>query len=718
MPEMSIEARSENEIFSDLEQLCRSDGYVHALAYFSWRDNFISYDPDGMTSDDMIKSYKPSRLLRTEIALLIGLMVKCPIDTKLPTPDIMQGFINDTERLLQELHDAFSKSFMARMTLENIEAGNSPFTNADVLREPIFYGGESAYSFQYRDFSGPRYSKDNDWLTKNRGFSIQQAQAVIQAVNSLQDRKMQENFKGFRRSAIDTWTFLPGLTFCVSEIVSELEISEDIVRSVLSAFSLDAVPTNIAYTSVGDFNLINAFPLIPQPHDSFMSLNHYALVESLYESPFYWLIADTKYRSIASDHRGLFAEEMVAERLRKVFGAESVFTNVNILQGKDRVSEIDVLVTFADRAIIFQCKSKKLNLESRRGNDILLQSDFKKAVQDAYDQGLKCAKGLDDSQSVFEIGDHQNVKFGKFKKIYICTVLSEHYPALSFQSRQFLKFEQSDVIQPPLVCDVFFIDVATEMLSTPLRFLSYIDQRANYLEKVSSVNEITILGYHPKKNLWFDDDMNMVMITDDFGVDIDVAMMVRREGIEGVATPPGILTKFQNLTIGRIIRSIESAPQPALVDLGFALLTLGEDTLKDLTNGIDQIAKTARMDSKLHDISMGFNDGKTGITVHCSKLPNAEAADRLRGHCRLRKYILKADSWFGLAVRFDDGMPKFGLKLDDPWQPDEKYDRLTREMSKTSNAEFVGGRAKHVKIGRNDLCPCGSGKKFKKCCLN
>jgi len=22
------------------------------------------------------------------------------------------------------------------------------------------------------------------------------------------------------------------------------------------------------------------------------------------------------------------------------------------------------------------------------------------------------------------------------------------------------------------------------------------------------------------------------------------------------------------------------------------------------------------------------------------------------------------------------------------------------------------------KLGRNDLCPCGSGKRFKKCCLN
>lgn len=25
---------------------------------------------------------------------------------------------------------------------------------------------------------------------------------------------------------------------------------------------------------------------------------------------------------------------------------------------------------------------------------------------------------------------------------------------------------------------------------------------------------------------------------------------------------------------------------------------------------------------------------------------------------------------------------------------------------------------KHAKIGRNELCPCGSGKKFKNCCMN
>jgi uncharacterized protein len=30
--------------------------------------------------------------------------------------------------------------------------------------------------------------------------------------------------------------------------------------------------------------------------------------------------------------------------------------------------------------------------------------------------------------------------------------------------------------------------------------------------------------------------------------------------------------------------------------------------------------------------------------------------------------------------------------------------------------EKSAGQAKSTKIGRNEPCPCGSGKKFKKCC--
>jgi preprotein translocase subunit SecA len=43
-------------------------------------------------------------------------------------------------------------------------------------------------------------------------------------------------------------------------------------------------------------------------------------------------------------------------------------------------------------------------------------------------------------------------------------------------------------------------------------------------------------------------------------------------------------------------------------------------------------------------------------------------------------------------------------------------------MAKVANATRGGGNSKQVekiygkKIGRNDTCPCGSGKKYKHCC--
>lgn len=47
-------------------------------------------------------------------------------------------------------------------------------------------------------------------------------------------------------------------------------------------------------------------------------------------------------------------------------------------------------------------------------------------------------------------------------------------------------------------------------------------------------------------------------------------------------------------------------------------------------------------------------------------------------------------------------------------KPDKKaYEKFVREMQRGMNKV-----EKKVKIGRNDPCPCGSGKKYKQCCLN
>ncbi len=108
------------------------------------------------------------------------------------------------------------------------------------------------------------------------------------------------------------------------------------------------------------------------------------------------------------------------------------------------------------------------------------------------------------------------------------------------------------------------------MLDTPMLFLSYLNRRANYQEQVYAAHELTILSYHLKRNLWFDKKYNLVQLEDDLTADLDIAMMVRREGAPGPRTPDGILTRFKGTRIGEVVKAIESRPDPGTINLGFS----------------------------------------------------------------------------------------------------------------------------------------------------
>jgi SEC-C motif/Nuclease-related domain len=716
-------SRSEQEVFDDLDALCSSPGYIHVLSFISHRDNMVSFDGE-LTGEAMAASYAPARTMRTEFSTLMGLMLKHPIDYSLPAPQKMQELIDKTHSLLHELHlclnvpmiATFKRVFAAQQSGLSIE-DERPVKNADELREPIFYGGESAYSFQYRDFSLDRYSKDNDWLIENKGFGISDAHAITGALTRLQNRKVVETIKAMPQLDPSRWTALPGFTFSLAEIAKESGISQAVASAVLAALTAPMPPTNEAFTSLGEFNVANALPILLSPSGDYISLQSYGIAEALYDSPFYWMLADKAYKNTAVGNRGAFTERLVAKRLAEVFGTANIHRNVNILRKGNRVSEIDVLVLFADRAVVIQCKSKKLTLEARKGNDLQLRDDFKKAVQDAYDQGLLCSKSLNNKNLKFVAEDGSEISLPTLREIYPVCVVSDHYPALTVQAAEFLKFETDETIHPPLITDVFLIDVLAEMLTSPLRLLSYINRRANIGHHLFSINELTILGYHLRQNLWFEKKFDSVMLDDSWGIELDTAMTVRREGVEGTSTPKGILTHIEGTLVGRMVQAIENRAETELIDLGFMLLTLGGDSLKTLNRGLEEIARQTRRDGLNHDLTLALGDGDTGLTVHCGTLSNADAAEKLARHCQLRKYACRADSWFGLVVRADDGLPKFGLNLRFPWQQDDAMDEATKNMGRGQTPRRSGSMFTPQKIGRNEPCPCGSGKKFKKCCI-
>jgi hypothetical protein len=170
----------------------------------------------------------------------------------------------------------------------------------------------------------------------------------------------------------------------------------------------------------------------------------------------------------------------------------------------------------------------------------------------------------------------------------LITVLSESYPALAFQARQFLRYQSTDAIAAPIITNVFAIDVMTEMLDSPLWFVDYLRRRTTYTEKLYVPDELTALALHLKQNLWLEEGYDLVQLTDDLSCDLDAAMTVRRDGLPGKRTPEGILTRFEGLTITGILKQIEAKPSSDTLGFAFTVLSADEETVRKLSEGIDE----------------------------------------------------------------------------------------------------------------------------------
>ena len=307
-----------------------------------------------------------SRLIRTEITTLIGLTMRGPIDFSLPAPEVLSDYIQRAEALLEELHQTMLPPPPGRVDANAPPSADADqFTFGKFLRESIFYGGESAYPFQYRDLAPRKYHADSAWLSKNKAINLRIGRSVCEGIADILNQRIYDRLLALRGKPQREWTLLPGFAFSCEELAARVDQPVDDVEALIRAFTLPDDEHNTTFTSLSAFNAAYAYPFIKKGPDEIILLQYYGVAEALYEVPFYWMCDDESYVSEALRHRGDYAESFAAERLSLVFGANRVFQNVEIRRGKaETLGEIDVLVVFGDRVIVLQAKSKRPGRET------------------------------------------------------------------------------------------------------------------------------------------------------------------------------------------------------------------------------------------------------------------------------------------------------------------------------------------------------------------
>lgn len=658
--------RSMEAIFGDLQRLAQSEGALHEISGLIYRDWVLNVDlKEGRVIDDPSERWSGEKLNTNELLLLLGLLVQAPDNRTYANVTVGSAFAAEADRLLRELHDRINADAASVFDQESQRFLEKPEALGMFAREAIYYGPASFYIHQFAKFARQRYKADGTWLLQNTGISmrpmIEIATFIVRQITANMD------FIGRERAA--------GKTVHNGELTNSLLISKAYLRkkfgskvdAFLSKFAIPVAGANGAFDSPFAINGVSIAPLIDLG-DGLYVPNQYRLMESIYESPFYWMFADNAYRNTAAGHRGLFLEETAAHVMRKIFGEGNVFLNARFPEAVgSKGEEVDVLVRYGEFVLILQAKSKRITLKARAGDPEALRADFKGAIKDPFEQALASgeliragAKCVDASGKV--------IKLSTFPRIFPIVLLSDMFPAATMLARSMLDRKAGD--PAPVIWDMGVFDCASRMLPSPIEMLFYLKARGDVFDRIISDSEYNYLGYHIRAKLALPPDADFMVIDRDFATVVDDYMISADLGLNPVR-PKGVLETIKIPVISELLAELRRAP-PEIAAVVIDLYEFSGAALEEVSRNISMLREEiARTRKALKAFSIPTESGGLTYAVTQDLSADSSAAAAVIG--RKHKYETKSDRWYVVVDSISTEGPIDGLlPLVWPWRVDEQ----------------------------------------------
>ena len=532
---------------------------------------------------------------------------------------------------------------------------------------------------------------------------------VIDKKNLTLDKFREDALKSFYKELIELF------------IIRKSDFESDVnIESFLDNFSIsNRKGLNSQFKTIGNYNLVNSHPVIKFDEEKYFVPIPFLLFEAIYESPFYWMIKNKEYKDQAGINRGRVGEEITYEFLLKVFGKDNVFKSVKVLSKKGgNYTDIDVFCILGSKALCVQVKSKRLTILSRSGNDEQLEKDFQEAVQDAYEQGfLSRSKILGKNAKFIDENGNEIILSEEIDEVYLMVITTENYPSLAHQAHVMLEKKDNDPF--PIVLTIFDLDLLTFYLNDPYDFLYYIRQRTSLMNYFKADEEMTFLGYHLKEKLWKIPNVDFSLIATSFAQLVDRNYYPLKTGLKVSDDGDTIKNRWKNENFDRLCNQLKNIGQAKITDIIFHLLDWSGNARTNLVNLIIKIKQKTLNDGKTHNFSMPPDDSfspRVGVTYTSSNSDNVgELRNSLLTLCQVRKYKCKGDVWIGFgSLKNSNNMTDVVVFSDQKWEQDEELEKMSKTILKGQGRYIRIGK----KIGRNEKCPCGSGKKYKNCCLN
>lgn len=478
---------NKQEILNRLNEITKSYSFLYILARIVIRD-FCG------PIDVLFSKNNNEHLNHNEFAFLVGLWIKNVDFNIIYDNKIEMEIFEETYDLMEKLHYTFLEDF--KFDPDSPPDFYEHFSKGTIMQETMFYAGTGAYDQQYTELVSTKYKYDIEWLQKNKGFNLNSLPKFYDNTKNTLHEKL--NNRRFKKNLSDQELLLE--IFCLTK--EEIVRRDKDFENILCHLQIDLTQENNKhFNDLGDFNLYTEKPIIKINKDLYFIPSAFALSESMYESLYYWMLTDKEYISIALKNRGNVAEEITKNIIEPVFGSKNIYQNIIINKTKnDQITDIDILAISNNIAIIFQIKSKKLTALSKKGNVESIKSDFKKAIQDAYDQAISsrdCLQNFQEYKFPFQDEDFKN-RLSDIQNYLIVTIVLDDYPAITHQVHILLENNSEEL---PVAINIFDLALIAKYIPKPENFIDYISKRIKYSKYFKSDNEMGFLGFHLSRGL-------------------------------------------------------------------------------------------------------------------------------------------------------------------------------------------------------------------------
>lgn len=340
------------------------------------------------------------------------------------------------------------------------------------------------------------------------------------------------------------------------------------------------------------------------------------------------------------------------------------------------------------------------------------------------EQGNRFLEYLESDEEV-DLFDGDHNKIGEisnkdFEHKHICAITLDPFTELASQIQHLKKIGVDVGIHPVWAISVDDLRVYSEIFDNSLVFLHFVEQRMRAFQSslIKTEDELDHLGLYLKHNVY-------TQYVQEFDSDKPIMWHGYRSGVDHFFTEklhdPNMLCPLKQdmpARLKEIVDFLNANNVQGRERVSSLLLDCGGTWRNNITSGIDNVLiqqQNVRMPKPLSTY------GGIKISLFCWQEGIVERNEKLAlEHSKAAMLIADDKERLLLEIYFDNAGSINNVDFQFIQRESIGKDELQKieavaETLRKRRIERV--QKKEGKIGRNAPCPCGSGKKYKKCCL-